>query len=262
MEFGGNTSCVEVVAASGERFVIDAGTGIRGLGDYLLESGQSLQLTLLLTHNHWDHVLGMPFFKPIYLENTQIDVDGCPKGFYGLAAIFDDRKGNGFFPVAFDDLKAHISYLDVLTRGPLTIGNVVIEGIELNHPQGGMGFRFREDERSFAFMTDNELRTNGPIGRRLDDYAFFAQGCDLLIHDAQYLPKEISSHRGWGHSTYIDAIRLALAAGIPRLILFHHDPCRTDRQIRDMEKRARQYVKEQQAQLDVSAAREGEIVHL
>ncbi len=202
-----------------------------------------MHLTLLITHAHWDHILGMAFFKPVYLDTTVINIDGCPKAFWGLANIFDDRKGNGYFPVAFDELKARIRHLEKIPHGSLQLGDLTIEGIETNHPQGGMGFKIRENGRCLVFLTDNELTADAPLGRQPQDFAHFAQGCDLLIHDAQYLPEEIEAHRGWGHSSFADAVELALMAKIPQLILFHHDPERTDREIQEIEARARKLIK-------------------
>jgi phosphoribosyl 1,2-cyclic phosphodiesterase len=262
VKYGGNTACVEVVSNTGKRVVIDAGTGIRGLGDELVQTGQPVNLTLLLTHTHWDHILGMAFFKPVYLDSTVINIDGCPKAFWGLANIFDDRKGNGYFPVAFDELKARIRHLEKIPGGLLQLGDLGIEGMETNHPQGGMGFKIRENGRCLVFLTDNELTAEAPLGRRPEDFAHFASGCDLLIHDAQYLPEEMDTHRGWGHSSFADAVELALKAKVPELILFHHDPERTDRAIQEIEARARKLVKTRKGSLKVSAAREGETILL
>ncbi len=262
VKFGGNTACVEVVSTKGMQVIIDAGTGIRPLGDELVQTGRPVHLTLLLTHTHWDHILGMAFFKPVYLDSTVIDIDGCPKAFWGLANVFDDRKGNGYFPVAFDELKARIRHLERLPYGTLHVGDLSIDGIETNHPQGGMGFRIREQDKCLVFLTDNELTEEAPLGKQPADYAHFCRGCDLLIHDAQYLPEEIANHRGWGHSTFVDAVELALLAKVPRLILFHHDPGRTDREIMEIEARARKLAKSRKSTLKVSAAREGEVILL
>ncbi len=262
VKFGGNTSCVEVVSNTGKRVVIDAGTGIRALGDELVQAGQPVHLTLLVTHAHWDHILGMAFFKPVYLDSSVINIDGCPKAFWGLANVFDDRKGNGYFPVAFDELKARIRHVEKIPYGSLNLGDLTIEGIETNHPQGAMGFKIRENGRCLVFLTDNELTANAPVGRQPIDFAQFAHRCDLLIHDAQYLPEEIESHRGWGHSTFADAVELALMAKIPKLVLFHHDPGRTDTEIKEIEARARKLIKAKNGSLKVSAAREGETILL
>ena len=142
------------------------------------------------------------------------------------------------------------------------MGDLTIEGIETNHPQGGMGFKIRENGRCLVFLTDNELTAEAPLGRQPADFAHFAQGCDLLIHDAQYLPEELEAHRGWGHSSFADVVELALMAHIPQVILFHHDPGRTDPEIQEIEARARKLVKAKKGTIKISAAREGETILL
>lgn len=256
LEFGGNTTCVEIIPASGRRVVIDAGTGMRLLGDRLKETGKPVSLHLLLTHNHWDHLLGLPFFAPIYDEDTEIIVDGWPHAFQALTRVFDDHMGNGFFPVAFDQLKARIDFLNRVARVPIDLEGVKIDAIPLNHPQGGLGYRLREGENSLVFITDNELGAGG--GRRFREFVQFVKGCDLLVHDAQYLPQEMAQHRGWGHSTYEEAVALALEAGVQRLLLTHHDPGRSDAQVRQIVELARQLAASEGAgTLQIDAAREG-----
>lgn len=253
--FGGNTTCVEILLQSGRRFVIDAGTGIRALGKHLNTAVATVRLHLLLTHNHWDHLLGLPFFDPIYRDDSEILIDGWPLAFQAMTRIFDDHMGDGFFPVAFDQLKARISFINRLAREPLILDEVQIDAIPLNHPQGCLGFRFREGNQTLVFFTDNELGQEG--GRRFDEFVRFAKGCDLLVHDAQYLPEEIDAHRGWGHSTYEEAVHLAVAAGVKQLVLTHHDPGRSDAEVRRIVQRARKLVSRLPQAPKIEAAREG-----
>ncbi len=255
LEYGGNTTCLEVVLASGRRVIIDAGTGIRLLGEHLSGQGGPVRLHLLLTHNHWDHLMGLPFFRPIYREDTEILVDGWPLAFQAMTRVFDDHMGDGFFPVAFDQLKSRITFINRVARGPLVLDGVQIEAIPLNHPQGCLGFKFQENGQTLVFITDNELGQTG--GRPLEDFARFARGTDLLIHDAQYLPEEIAEHRGWGHSTYDEVVRLALAAGVRRVLLTHHDPGRSDLEVRQIVARARDLLVEASNSPRLDAAREG-----
>lgn len=260
LEFGGNTTCLEVVLYSGRRIIIDAGTGIRLLGDYLSTTVATVRMHLLLTHNHWDHLLGLPFFAPIYREDTEIQVDGWPLAFQALRRVFDDHMGDGFFPVAFDQLKAHISFLNKIARSPLVLDDVRIDALPLNHPQGCLGFRFQEEKHTLVFITDNELGLNG--GYRFPDFVKFCKDADLLIHDAQYLPEEMAVHQGWGHSSYEEVVRLALEAGAKSLLLTHHDPGRTDREVREIVTRARQLAAASGGLLSIDAAREGGVVSL
>jgi phosphoribosyl 1,2-cyclic phosphodiesterase len=255
LEFGGNTSCVEVLLNSGSRVVIDGGTGLRLLGEHLMENGSPISLYLLLSHGHWDHLLGIPFFVPIYQETTEILVDGWPPAFQAMTRVFDSHMGDGFFPVAFDHLKARIDYINRLAHGPLDIDGVRIEAIPLNHPQGGFGFRFREGSHSMAFFTDNELGAQN--GQRMAEFAEFVRGVDLLIHDAQYLPKDMPERRGWGHSTYEEAVALAREAGVRNLILTHHDPSRSDAEVEKIIELARQLAASSDKPSYIDAAREG-----
>jgi phosphoribosyl 1,2-cyclic phosphodiesterase len=260
LEFGGNTTCLEVVLRSGRRIVIDAGTGIRLLGDHLQTTVATIRIHLLLTHNHWDHLIGLPFFLPIYREDSEVQIDGWPLAFQALKRVFDDHMGDGFFPVAFEQLKAHMNFLNQISRKPLVLDDAQIDSLPLNHPQGCLGFRFREGNQTLVFITDNEIGLDG--GSRFPDFVNFAQGADLLIHDAQYLPEDMATHRGWGHSSFEEAVHLALEAGVKSLLLTHHDPGRTDAQVREFVSRARQMVQVSGQALTVDAVREGDEISL
>jgi len=257
IRYGGNTCCLDITLESGRKIVIDAGTGIRPLGDHLIETGEAVDILLLVTHIHWDHVQGFPFFDPIFNPSSRITIDGFPAAMKGLRAIFDNKMGDGFFPVRFQDLKARIDYEGKLTRSLVTIDGTNIDTIPLNHPQGCLGFRFREEKKSLVFITDNELVKNGPVGKTLDDYVRFCEGADVLIHDAQFTPEEIDNHRGWGHSDCASAMELALKAHAGRLILFHHAPARKDTDVTAIVKRCNDLAAENQHNIVIDAAKEG-----
>lgn len=254
--YGGNTTCLEITLASERKVIVDAGTGIRALGDVLSSEPEVVDLHLLITHIHWDHVLGFPFFAPIYNPSTRIIIDGFPTCMKGLRYTFDNKMGDGFFPIQFDDLRARIKYLDRINRGPLDLDGVLVDTVPLQHPQGGFGFRFREGEKTFIFLTDNELRDDAWTGRSPQDYAEFCRDADILVHDAQYTPEEIADRRGWGHSDYLSVVRLALEANVKRLILFHHDPSRKDVQVMAMKVLCDDFVRKEGATLVVEAAME------
>jgi phosphoribosyl 1,2-cyclic phosphodiesterase len=254
--YGGNTTCLEMTLDSGRKVIIDAGTGIRGLGEHLHATGEKVDVHLLITHIHWDHVMGFPFFSPIFEEENRILLDGFPTCTKGLRIPFDNKMGDGFFPIKFDDLKAEIRYLDKLNRGPLTVDGVVIESVPLQHPQGGFGFRFQEGEKTLVFITDNELTDEAWANRRPEDYVRFCEGADVLIHDAQYTPQEREERKGWGHSDYAAAVGLALNAGVRRLILFHHDPSRRDNQVSSLQSHCRDLVAGANGQLEIDMAKE------
>ncbi len=255
LEFGGNTSCVEVLLNCGRRLVIDGGTGLRLLGQHLLDNDPPISIHLLLSHGHWDHLLGIPFFTPIYRESTEIFVDGWPPAFQAMTRVFDSHMGDGFFPVAFDNLKARIDYLNRLAHGPLMVEDARIDVISTNHPQGGFGFKVTENNHSLVFITDNELGADR--GQRMPEFVEFIQDCDLLIHDAQYLPEDMHERHGWGHSTYEEAVTLALQGRARNLILTHHDPTRSDSDVEQIIERARQLAPPGQNPQYIDAAREG-----
>ncbi len=254
--YGGNTTCVEITLETGRRVIIDCGTGIRVLGEQLSAKGEKVDIHLLITHIHWDHVVGFPFFAPIYDPTTRIFVDGFPTCMRGLKIPFDNKMGDGFFPVKFDDLRAEIQYIDTLNRGPLKLDGVVIDSIPLQHPQGGFGFRFREGKKTIVFLSDNELTKEAWAGKHPEDYIQFCKDADILIHDAQYTPDEIDGRRGWGHSDYVATLNLALESHVKRLILFHHDPSRKDPEVSFIKAHCEEIAKKNNADIIIDAAKE------
>ncbi len=252
--YGGNTTCVEIAHENGKRIIIDAGTGIRELANELESYNENVDIHLLITHIHWDHVLGFPFFYPIYKSSTRISVDGYRSCMKGLRYSFDNKMGDGFFPIRFEELKAKINFLDRLGKGKLDIEGIKIDSIPLIHPQGGLGFRFSQGKKKLVFITDNELDTKE---KSFEDYIKFCKGADILIHDAHFKPDEILKHRGWGHSDYISTLELALLADVKKLILFHHAPERKDADLIKAVLHCQEIIMEKDASLEVEAAKEG-----
>jgi phosphoribosyl 1,2-cyclic phosphodiesterase len=255
--YGGNTTCVELMLASGRTVVIDAGTGMRTLGDAILKRDGPVNIHLLMTHVHWDHLMGFPFFGPLYDPTARVVVDGCRRGIESLKRIFSTNYVDGVWPVRFEDLKARIEPSQYLLKGRLELDDTLVEAHQLQHPQGGMGFKFSENSGSFVFLTDNELLERGWAGSSAKDFVRFCRDADLLVHDCQYLPEEIAMRRGWGHSDLDSVIRLALEAGVKRLLLFHHDPWRTDQAVADMVARGEEILLKANSSITVDAAREG-----
>ncbi len=240
-QVGGNTSCVEV-AAGATRIVFDAGTGLRGLGEKLLglpaDQG-SRKATILLSHVHWDHIQGLPFFTPIYIPGYEVDVISGPNGFMPLEDILRKQMSPPFFPVAFDDLPSRLSTRDTRPNATFEVDDVTVTIAKLNHPDPVYGFRLDYHGASVVYATDTEhYSCVDPTLCKL------ARDADVLIYDAQYTPEEYrgdvgTSKVGWGHSTFAAAAELATAAGAKRLVLFHHDPKRSDLEVAEIEKRAR-----------------------
>jgi phosphoribosyl 1,2-cyclic phosphodiesterase len=260
--YGGNTTCVEVTLSSGRTVILDAGTGIRKLGDALIKRKPDLHFHLLMTHIHWDHLMGFPFFGPVFRENSHLVIDGYPRGIEGLKRIFSSNFIDGTWPIRFEDLKARIEATHELRKGRMHLDNTIIESHKLQHPQGGMGFKFSEGAGTFVFLTDNELTDRPWQGTSPQDFVNFCRGADLLVHDCQYRTEEAEMRRGWGHSDVASVAHLAMKAEVGRLVLFHHDPWRTDTEVSAMVESCRKILAEAGSACQVDGAREGITLHV
>lgn len=228
-KYGGDTTCMEIRTKSDHVIIIDAGTGIRRLGNRLLDEGR-FEYNFIFTHAHWDHVMGFPFFKPLYFAHAELWMHRCPFHSKFVETILTKVMSPPTFPVNYSDLKANIHYEDAC---PYTfeIGSVSITPIAISHPNSGSGYKFVEDGKSFVFLTDNELDFIHPGGLPFQEYVSFSAGADLLIHDAEYTPEEYQKTRLWGHSVYTRALDLAIDAGVGRFGLFHVNQERTDQEM-------------------------------
>jgi phosphoribosyl 1,2-cyclic phosphodiesterase len=232
LHYGGDTPCIEVRTRDDDIIIIDAGSGVRRLGNRLVAEDRH-DYTMIFTHAHWDHIMGFPFFKPIYISETRISLFGCPFAQGSVKGMISRIMAPPNFPVRFEDITAEIRYQETC-QYTFALGSLRVTPIPLSHPNQGMGYRFEEEGKSFVFLTDNELTYRHPGGMEYEDYCSFAKGADLLIHDAEYCTEDYRLTRTWGHSVYTDALRLALDAGVARLGLFHHNQERTDRAVEEM----------------------------
>jgi phosphoribosyl 1,2-cyclic phosphodiesterase len=254
LKYGGETTCVEVRGADGELIVIDAGTGIRGLGNALVKE-KLTKIHLLFTHAHWDHLLGFPFFKPIYTGRYTVKIYGYPQNRPSFRNILEGLMCEPYFPVMLTDkdIKAKLIFKDISTH-PFSIGGIKIHSIFLNHPKNsGLGFRLEENGKSFVFLTDNELDYHHDGGRRFADYVKFCRDADLLIHDAEYDQQDYKSNRSWGHSLYTDTVRLGIKADVHRLGLFHLNNLRTDAKVDAMVRSARKIIHKSDSSIECFA---------
>lgn len=181
--YGGNTTCLELTLSSEQTVIIDAGTGMRRLGDSLMQRAAPLEIRLLMTHIHWDHLLGFPFFGPLFREKTRVIVDGFRRGMDGLKKIFSSNYVDGTWPVRFQDLTARVESVQEFRQGRLELGETMIESHPIQHPQGGLGFKFTEKSGTFVFLTDNELLDHGWSGTSFKDFVDFCRNADVLAHD-------------------------------------------------------------------------------
>ncbi len=224
--YGGDTTCLEITAGSGETIIIDAGTGIRRLGNVLLEQ-QKKKYYLLFTHCHWDHIMGIPFFRPLLYSCNRLIVQDRKIAGFSTKDVFNRVLCPPFFPVRLKDLKADIRF-DTSLNNRFCIGSVEIDTIFTSHSRGSLGYKFTEDDKTFVFLTDNELGFAHPQGQGFDGYKRFAEQADILFHDAEYTQEEYQFRKGWGHSSVPHALDLAVKAGVAQLGLIHLNQDRSD----------------------------------
>ncbi|HEY7538515.1 MAG TPA: diguanylate cyclase [Methylomirabilota bacterium] len=259
--FGGNTSCVEVQASDGTVIILDCGTGARELGMHLAQTmPQPIRLHLFIGHTHWDHIQGFPFFVPAFLPGSELNIY-APIGFQrGLEEAMAGQMEYSYFPVKMRDLRSRIHFTE-LDEGFFRVGGVLVETQFLNHTAPTIAYRMTSDGATIAYATDHEPFWNpsGRVSQHPGDerHIAFLKGANLVIHDAQYTDAEYRDKVGWGHSSLEYAVDVALAAGVERLVLFHHDPAHDDAMMERMEAMARDHVGRRGQALEVLAAREG-----
>ncbi|MEW5951323.1 MAG: MBL fold metallo-hydrolase [Elusimicrobia bacterium] len=228
LKYGGSTSCVEIIDSSGNNIIVDSGTGIKNLGKKMIKE-KVKRINMLFTHQHWDHVLGFPFFAPIY-QNVEIKVMGGSYSTDEAREIIAKTMQPPGFPVKFEEIEAKFSFAPVCKEG-CKIGEIKIFPIEISHPNGGLGYRFEKKGVKFVFLTDNELGYFHQGAASYEEYVSFCQGADLLVHDADYTPDEYEKRKTWGHSTWEMALKLAEDSQVKSLGLFHHNQERSDEQV-------------------------------
>jgi phosphoribosyl 1,2-cyclic phosphodiesterase len=260
VEYGGNTSCAEVCLDDGTVLVLDAGTGIRGLG-FELADRRARRVHLFLTHLHLDHLEGLRFFAPLWDERVSVDIWGPPSPVLSLQERIARSFSPPLFPIDFRDVPAELTFHDV-PREPWSVEGASLTAALLVHPGPTLGFRIEAGGSTLAYMPDHEPALTG-IGERSRDWisgASIAEGADLLLHDAQYSEDEYEERIGWGHSSIADAVAFARAVGAGQLVLFHHEPLHTDASLTRLEDRARSLAARNEDQPVL--AREGMVVEL
>jgi phosphoribosyl 1,2-cyclic phosphodiesterase len=268
--FGGNTSCVEIETSNGQRFICDCGTGARPLGLHLVKSApKPIIATILLTHTHWDHIQGFPFFEPVFLAGSRITVCAPQGASRSLPEVLAGQMEYQYFPVELKQLPADIHFRE-LTEGSYQLDGVRITTQSLNHPAVTLGYRIQADGVSLAYLCDHEPHCEElwgagvPPGRLASIFhnadlrhATFMENADIVIHDSQYTSDEYSAKKNWGHSTYSYAVQVAAAANVKRLFLTHHDPTHADAFLKDVEARAQELARSLNSPMLVACAREG-----
>jgi phosphoribosyl 1,2-cyclic phosphodiesterase len=233
LEFGGNTTSIKITKDDGRIAIIDAGSGIRNLGKDLIKEGfNQKDLFVVFTHFHWDHIQGFPFFDLAYNPNLDINIValGQQREINNLEGIFKGQMKAEYFPVPLERMGAKFNFMQ-MSQNELEINNTSIKVIKQNHPGGSFGYRIEDKGKVLVICTDIE---HGDFVNT--EIVEFCKNADLLIHDAQYTSEELDSHKGWGHSSYEQAIEVAEKAGVNKLALTHHDPDHNDNFLLDIER--------------------------
>jgi phosphoribosyl 1,2-cyclic phosphodiesterase len=262
--YGGNTPCLELTAPDGTQFILDCGTGLRVLGSRwtapaagVIASGvRNPETHILVTHYHWDHIQGVPFFAPLYSENNAFHFYSFRSKHLGrdsLKQVFETQMATPYFPVNMSAMTAKKKFMEVSGGDSFIIGENKITARYINHPQGCLGYRIETPGGTVVYATDNE-----PGDPQLDnELRELAAGADIFINDAQYTPEQLASTRkGWGHSSWREGVKVAREAGAKTLVLFHHDPDATDRMVDGLLRQAREEFD------SVFAASEGMVIKL
>jgi phosphoribosyl 1,2-cyclic phosphodiesterase len=233
IKYGGNTSCIHLAMDNGQDVILDSGTGMKKLGRHLL--GKTTPINIILSHVHWDHIQGFPFFEPIFQADRQIDVFTSADSNDRLPGTLFEQMDGINFPVKLEELPSRNTCIFNNVESILKDRNIHITKKPLNHPGGGTAYRFEEDGMSCAYVTDNELDPPYKVHTTYDEWVDFLHGVDVLIHDAQYTEDDMPHKHGWGHSLISQVRQLAIDAEVGTLVMFHHDPDRTDSELDEIQ---------------------------
>ena len=249
LRYGGNTPCLEIRTSSGNLFILDCGTGLRKLGKALEKEfrNKPLHANVFLSHYHWDHIQGIPFFSPLFHPRNRFIFHANPLKAESVREALEGQMTNPYFPVDMSVMQAQRHFVGIEAEDKVGFDELTLITKELYHPQGCLGFRLECNGKVFVYASDVEPG----VAWSDDNVRQLADGADVLLYDAQYLPREMKRFAGWGHSSWKEGVRIAKECKVKKLVLFHHDPDRDDNQMDELVATARRHFDK------VSAAKEG-----
>ena len=270
LKYGGNTPCVEVLTKPGRLIILDAGSGIRELGKYLTKYANQNVIDIFISHFHWDHIQGIPFFLPLFQKGNKITFHGQAQGRLDLQELISRQMSPSFFPVKMKDLNADIRYKEIAPGKKYKIDDVTVKTMSANHSAPTIIYKLTRRNKSIVYITDNELVTGQPgsgdpmgdIERNNKQLINFCRDCDYLIHDSMYDEQTVQEKKGWGHSSNVALTYFSILAGVKNLVLFHFNPEYSDDKIDSLLSETKKIIRSLKSGLEVIAAREGKRIEI
>jgi phosphoribosyl 1,2-cyclic phosphodiesterase len=270
IKYGGNTPCVEVQSSSAELIILDGGSGIRELGNKLIENKSRREINIFISHYHWDHIQGIPFFLPLYDKNRKIIFHGLSSNGSEIEKILSVQMQPEYFPVKIEEAKAEIEFRNLNPGDIYKVSNLSIETSNANHSSPTLAYKISEGNKSIVYMTDNEIHWNDyPENLNLSNQddnirrlVKFCSNCDYLIHDTMYDESLFKEKIGWGHSSNISLAYFSIFADIKNLVLFHYNPDYSDSKIDEMYEETCSLLKKKKSKINCIAAQEGMEINL
>ncbi|HKB85154.1 MAG TPA: MBL fold metallo-hydrolase [Ignavibacteriaceae bacterium] len=264
LKYGGNTPCVEIRTSNDKLIILDAGTGIRELGNFIIKNNIDQPLNILLSHYHWDHIQGIPFFVPIYQQGRKITFYGVPGSEKSIEKLLSNQMERDYFPIKIDEVPAKIKYEHLSSNETIRLDGTNIKTLNVYHSSPTLTFKVIEKDKCVVYMTDNELDVEGENKNNLNDklknknkeLIEFCSGCDYLIHDMMY-DSLLKDKLGWGHSSNKALAHFAMMAEVKNLVFFHYNPDYTDEKIDAILEETRTCLKQNGSNINCIAAREG-----
>jgi phosphoribosyl 1,2-cyclic phosphodiesterase len=270
LKYGGNTPCVEIRSSENKLIILDAGTGIRGLGNYIVRNKLNDPLDILLSHYHWDHIQGIPFFVPIYQKGREITFHGIPGSEKSIQKLLSSQMEKDYFPINIDEVPADIKFRHIRPNESFKWDGLDINTYNVYHPTPTLTFKICEKNKCVVYMTDNELDVTGEndknkferLKKKNEELINFCYGCEYLIHDMMFDEKLIGNKIGWGHSSNIALANFARLANVKNLVFFHYNPEYTDTKIDELLESTKRDLKKNGSEINCIASKEGLTISL
>ena len=263
IKYGGNTPCVEFRSNNNKIIIFDAGSGIRELGiDLTKKSNPDKEIDIFISHYHWDHIQGIPFFLPLYEKDRKVIFHGLTANGNNIADVLSNQMNDNYFPIKIDEVNAAIDYKKIKFNRTYKIDNVTVKTFKTNHSTPTLAFKLSEGNKCFVYMTDNELKYDNQesiesVKELNKDLIKFCRGCDYLIHDTMYDEKQLLGKRGWGHSSNILLAYFSIISEVKNLVLFHYNPDHKDEKINKLLKETKKIFQKEKLDIGCIAAKEG-----